>query len=126
ISSAAVRPLFLGDQSVTLRAEWVDLENVGISTVMGGVDYDLKVVVQLLGNIAPEFRGDYLLRLRVKTGNAEVDLVFRIENATSVFSVGVCPSNGSRCRKVEIGVAFRHEGSSSVPSNFGPFSTRIA
>ncbi len=48
---------------------------------MGGVDYDFKVVVQLLGNIAPEFRGDYLLRLRVKTGNAEVDLVFRIENA---------------------------------------------
>ena len=48
---------------------------------MGGVDDNFKVVVQLLGNIAPKFRGDYLLRLGVKTGNTEVDLVFRVENA---------------------------------------------
>jgi hypothetical protein len=73
--------LFLRDQSIALRAEWIDLEDVRISTVMGGVNDDFKVVVQLLGNIAPKFRGYYLFWLRVETGNAEVDLVFRVENA---------------------------------------------
>src|SRR5947208_15575958 len=45
---------------------------------------------------------------------------------TLVFSVGVCPSNGSRWRKLPIEVARCQIGSSRVPSNFGAWSSRIA
>src|SRR5204863_117686 len=45
---------------------------------------------------------------------------------TSVFSVEGCPSKGSRCRKLSIALACCQMGSSSVPSNLGARSIRLA
>src|SRR5262249_547587 len=48
--------------------------------VVGGIDHNLEVVVDLLTDIAAELCGDNFLRLRIVARNSEVDCVFRIED----------------------------------------------
>jgi hypothetical protein len=73
--------LFLHDETVALRAKWVDLEHVRSTAVVVRIDQNFKVVIQILTHVAAEFRRHNSRCLRVVTTDAEVNRVPRVENA---------------------------------------------
>src|SRR5258707_1165375 len=50
--------LFVGDESVSLSAERIDLEDVSIAPITPRVDHDLKVVIQFLSHISSKLSSD--------------------------------------------------------------------
>ena len=71
----------VGDQSVSLRAKGIDLEDVCIATVKAGVDHDLKIVVQFLCHVPAELGCNWTVRKGVVASNPEVDLTPRIQHS---------------------------------------------
>ena len=68
-----------------MSAKWIDLVNVRVPPIMGGVYDDFKVIIQFLGDIPPQFCSNDFLRLRVKAGDAEVDVTLGVQNADFGF-----------------------------------------
>src|SRR5215470_8809730 len=81
VARARISALLFCDQRVPLRAQRIDLKHVGIAPIMGGVNDDLEIVVQLLAHVAPQFGCNDALRIGVGTRYAEVDFVLAIKNA---------------------------------------------
>ena len=76
-------PCHVADQSISLRAERVDLEDIGIAPVMTGVDHDFKIVVQLLCHVAAELSSE--ATRGIVTGDAEIDLILRVQHSDLSF-----------------------------------------
>jgi len=85
---SAWRREFLDDSAVALRAEGIDLENVGIAMAEGGVDGDGEIVIEVLGEIAAELRGDDGGGGGVVAMNADVKVAGVIEDADLGFFGG--------------------------------------
>src|SRR5207245_10846429 len=91
IASATVCTLLFCDQSVSLRAQRISLENVGITPVVSRVDDDFEVVVQFLTDVPPQFSGDNPLGMGIEAGNAEIEFMLGVENADFGFVCGRLP-----------------------------------
>ena len=52
IAISRITPLFFGNQAVALRAQWVDLEHVGVTPIMRGINDYLEIIIELLSYIA--------------------------------------------------------------------------
>lgn len=63
-----------------MRAQWIDLENIGIAPVPPGVDYDLKVVVQFLSYIPAELGRDGTVYEGIVTHHSKVDFMLGVED----------------------------------------------
>ena len=83
-----------------MRAQRIDLKYVRITPVMGRVNDDLKVIIQLLTDITPQFGRDDPLRIRVEARNAEIDFMLAVENADFGFFSRGLPLKGFPLQKV--------------------------
>src|SRR5207237_6492496 len=80
VSQTRLGTQFLGDESVTLSAKWIDLVNVRVPPIMGGVYDDFKVIIQFLGDIPPQFCSNDLLGFGVTAGDADIDLMLGVND----------------------------------------------
>ena len=58
VAVLGVASLFVGNHSVSLRAERVDLKYISIAAIVLRVDDDFKIVIQLLRHVATELGSD--------------------------------------------------------------------
>jgi len=72
--------LLFHDEAVVLRTKRIDLEYVGTTAIVVGIDQDFEVVVQVLAYVPPEFGRDDPRGLGVITMNSEIHGVSCVEN----------------------------------------------
>jgi hypothetical protein len=73
--------LFICDECVSLRAERIDLEDIGVAAVVSGVDHNLKIVIEFLAYIAAELGGHRSFHDRIVTRYAKVNLIPRVQHS---------------------------------------------
>lgn len=82
--------MLFDDTAVALRAKRIDLENVGIAMAEGGINGDGEIVIEVLGEIAAELRGDDGAGGRVVTMDTDVEVARVVEDADfAVFGGGL-------------------------------------
>jgi hypothetical protein len=77
--------LLLHDEAIVLRAQGIDLENISITAIMGLVNQNFEVIVQVLTRIAPQFRRNDPGRFGVVAMNPKINGSPREENANLRF-----------------------------------------
>src|SRR5258708_11296497 len=80
ITVLGVPHLFVGYESVSLRAQRIDLENIPIAPVPPGVDHDFKIVIQFLSYIPAQLRGDGTAYDGIVTRDYKIDFMLGIED----------------------------------------------
>src|SRR5262249_9200944 len=71
ISRSGVCPLLFGNQRIPLRAERVDLENIGIAMIVGRINDDFKVIIEFLADISPQLSGNDAGGVGVEAGDSK-------------------------------------------------------
>ena len=85
IASATICALLFGNQSVSLCAQGINLEYVGVAAIVSRVDEDFEIVIQLLADVAPQLGGDDRLGIGIEAGDAEIHFVLCVEDTDFRF-----------------------------------------
>src|SRR5207237_9915681 len=101
IAILGIPGLLVGNESVSLRTQRIDLEDVSIAPVTPGVDHDLEIVIQFLTNIPAQLRGYGTVNSRIVARDYKVNFTTRIEH--SYFRSICCSSVFDLFNLFEIG-----------------------
>src|SRR5207237_10070156 len=80
VSVLSIRCLFVGDESVSLCAQRIDLEDVSIAPITPRVDHDLKIVIQFLRHISSELGSDGTACEGIVTRDSKIDFMLGVED----------------------------------------------
>src|SRR5712691_9945805 len=100
VSVLGIPGLLVGDESISLCAQRIDLEDVSIAPITPRVDHDLKIVIQFLSHISSELGSDGTACEGIVTRDSEIDFMLGVEDTEfRLFSRGL-PLVGFPLQKV--------------------------